>query len=193
MPTGTPSDTPTDTIAPTSGGGGGGGGAPTDTIAPTSGGGGGNTNTLLCNSLTADSSSSTSAPFTVNFTVVGSDSTSTVNGINFNFGDGSTQNLTSGGGIGTGSINAQISHTYQTNGAYNASAVLTDNTGATSSSSSCLQAITVGTNLPTNTPTPTTSSAPLTQMKTGPGDKFVILGGIGGIITLVGAAILFGL
>ncbi len=181
--------TVTDTPTPeqTSGGGTNGGGENTTptTVASNS--------SLLCNSLTADNTSSPSAPFTVNFTVIGSDTTSNVNQVTLNFGDGSTQDLTSGGGIGTGSINAQISHTYPNTGIFTSSAILTDDTGATSDSSSCTQVITIGTNQPTNSPTPTLSGTPLTAMNTGPGSTFLILGGIGSIITIIGAAILFGL
>ncbi|HEX8966223.1 MAG TPA: PKD domain-containing protein [Patescibacteria group bacterium] len=189
--------TPTMTPAPTSGGGGG--GSPTNTPAPTSGGGGGGgaspTSSAagpVCNSLTADNTSTASAPLSSIFTLTGSSSTSTINKVTFNFGDGTVQDVTSGGGLGTASVNAQINHTYQTNGVFTATATLTDANGNTSVPSSCSQAITVGSNPPTATTNPGQPTAQPTIPKTGPGDVIVGAGIIGAILAVAGIALFVG-
>ncbi len=187
--------TPTDTPAPTSGSGGG---TPTDTPAPTSGSGGGGTSPTssaagpACNSLSADNTSTASAPLSSIFTVTGSSTNSTINKVTFNFGDGTVQDVTSGGGLGTASINAQINHTYQTNGVFTATATLTDANGATSVPSSCSQTITVGSNPPTATSQPGQPTAQPTIPSTGPGEVIVGAGIIGAILAVAGVALFIG-
>ncbi len=175
--------TPTNTPTPTTGSGGGGGGA-----SPTSSAAG-----PACNSLTADNTSTASAPLSSIFTVTGSSANSTINKVTFNFGDGTVQDVTSGGGLGTASVNAQINHTYQANGQYTATATLTDANGNTSIPSSCSQTITVGS--VTNTPTSGTGSQPTAQPtipSTGPGEVIVGAGIIGAILAVAGVALFIG-
>ncbi len=150
-----------------------------------------------CTSLTADQNSGTGVPFTVLLTAVGSSSTSTISNVSFNFGDGNTQNITTGGGIGTANINTQISHIYQTAGTFTATATVTDANGNTSAPGSCSQTITISSSqsgqssscaalTPTNTPGPVA-----TVGATGPGQTFIIAGAGGAILTTLGIVLMF--
>src|SRR5258708_2598529 len=89
-----------------------------------------------CNSLTADRATTGTAPYAITFTANGSSSNGTISKVSFNFGDGQVSDVTQAGGIGTATVNVQASHTYNNPGTFNASAILTDNTGALSTSSS---------------------------------------------------------
>lgn len=80
-----------------------------------------------CSNLNIDRSASGTSPYSLTFTAIGNDSDGTINKVSFNFGDGPVQVLTTGGGIGTNSVNTQISHTYNNAGTYTAYAILTDN------------------------------------------------------------------
>lgn len=166
------SPTPGDTTTPTPGGSGGSGG--------TSGGSGatGSSATVSCSSLTADVASGT-APLVVTFTAVGTSSSDTISNLALNYGDGLVDQVASGSGIGTGSVNAQTSHTYQQNGKYTATATFTTAGGATSGPTDCSQTITVG----TITPTAATQSG---LPPTGPGDTFLYAGAAGVVLTIVG-------
>ena len=178
---------------PGSGGGSSGGGS---TGGGSSGGGssggssGGTTQSALtCSGLTADNTSSTSAPLTVLFTATGQDS-GNITKVSYNYGDGTVQDVTSGGGIGTNSISVQASHIYKTNGTYTATAVLTDDSGNITSPSSCSQTITIGSASTGSGSTPapttaTTTTAP-TIPSTGPGQVFVGIGIAGILITAAG-------
>lgn len=148
----------------------------------------------VCSSLTADRSTTGTAPYSITFTTNGSDSDGTVSKVSFNFGDGQVSDVTQSGGIGTASVNVQASHTYNNPGTYQATAILTDNGGAlstssSSSSASCSQTITVnaastgtgggtgGTTTTNPTPTmPATGSTGLT-VGIGLGAALLILGG----------------
>ncbi len=182
--------------------------APTNTQAPspiTTPGLGGNPNNQppICSGLTVDRTPSGTAPFSVTFTVNGSDSDGTIQKATFNFGDGPVQNVLSSGGIGTNSVSAQISHTYNNAGSFNASAILTDNNNAVSSSSAaCSQTITVSEATPTqpglNVPGPGTSGTPPTEVPTprptmqpGPGDVFLGIGAVAAILTIIGGFVFF--
>lgn len=97
----------------------------------------------VCTSLVLDRAATGPAPYSVTFTASGKDEDGTVSKVSFTFGDGKIGDATSGGGIGTNSVNAQISHTYQNAGTYTASAVLTDSNSGTSSETACTTTITV--------------------------------------------------
>jgi len=102
------------------------------------------TSAPTCVSLSADRSTTGTAPYSITFTVIGNDSNGTINKVSFNFGDGPIQDLTTGGGIGTNSVNAQISHTYNNAGTYTAYAILTDNNNNLSAQqTSCSKTITI--------------------------------------------------
>ena len=103
------------------------------------------------------------------------------------------QDITQGGGIGTNTVNAQVSHIYNTAGTFTTSATLTDNSGATSNSVTCSQTITViaggtgGTSPPVlATPTPTIEPS-------GPSETIVGIGLIGILLTIIGGVILLAL
>lgn len=145
----------------------------------------------VCSSLAIDVPATGTAPYTVNFTATGTDSDGTIGKVSFNFGEGAVQDVTSGGGIGTNTINVPTSHIYSTAGTFTASAVLTDDTSG--ASAACSQTITVsvgasgGATLPPTVPsTATPSLAP-----TGPGQTIIGIGVLGILFTLIGAAILF--
>jgi hypothetical protein len=97
----------------------------------------------ICSALTANQLSG-AAPLTVNFTATGTDPNNTLAKASINYGDGPTQDITTGGGIGTNTLNLSVSHTYNTPGTYQVSATLTDVDGAVSSASaSCSKTISV--------------------------------------------------
>lgn len=118
---------------------------PTSIPSPTTPIGTGTPNTPpVCNSLVADRATSGAAPFSITFTANGSDTDGTIGKVTFNFGDGQQSEVTSSGGIGTASVNAQASYTYNNPGTYQATAVLTDSSaGASLPSENCKQIITV--------------------------------------------------
>lgn len=184
---GTPTDTPTPATTTTTGG--------------TSGTSGGTTTApISCSTLTADNTTSATAPFTVLLTATGGSTAGNITTVSFNYGDGATQDITSGGGIGTNSISVQSSHIYANLGTFTATAVLTDDQGNTTKASSCSQTITVGAGTsptPTPTATPTTvASAPTaapTLPPTGPGNIFIGIGVVGAAITIIGLVAAFGI
>ncbi len=140
-----------------------------------------------CTSMLADSSVGT-APFTVNFTVTGSDIGGSINKVTFNYGDGNTEDITTGGGIGTDTLNLAQSHTYDSSGSFSATAVLTDDSQNASDSTSCTQAITVSAG-----GTATDSAAVTPLPATGPSTKIVGLGAIGGLLFMIGALLFLAL
>lgn len=186
--TGSGGGSPTDTVSPTDSSGGGGSGGTGGGGGGTGGTGGGSSSgvSVSCDSFTADKTTG-NAPLTVTFTTVGSSSTDSITQLDLNYGDGSTDIVATGSGLGTGNINNQISHVYNSNGAFNAYAVLTTASGATSSTTNCTQAITVG-------QTAQASSAATQKLPpTGPGQTFVLLGAAGAFLTAVGLVIVAGL
>ncbi|HSD99077.1 MAG TPA: cohesin domain-containing protein [Patescibacteria group bacterium] len=172
--------TPTESPTPT--------GTSTGTTGGSSGGSSGESAGSLsvsCTSFTADKTSG-NPPLVVTFTTVGSSTTDSISQIDFNYGDGSTDIVASGSGIGTGDINNQISHTYSGNGAFHAYAVLTTAGGATSDSTTCTQTITVGA-------VAQVSASPTGLPPTGPGETFVLIGIAGAVLTAVGLVVIAGL
>ena len=164
----------TTTPAPTTAGG-----TPVPTATP------GSTGTApTCSSLAADTTSGT-APLTVSFTVAGTDSTGTISKATFNFGDGQVSDVTSGGGIGTNTVSAQLSHTYSAAGTFQATAILTNNTDNISSTTNCAQTITVGGNGTVSTATPTLAATGSTSAAVGFGAAAVIMIIGGGLLFLL--------
>lgn len=142
----------------------------------------------VCTALNVDRAATGDVPFSITFTAVGSDTDGTISKVTFNFGDGPVEDVTQSGGIGTNSVSAQASHTYNSPGTYTASAIITDNAGGVSSGTTCTQIITVN-EAPTPTPlVPTPTLAP-----SGPGDSVVSIGVIGAILTVLGAILFFAL
>lgn len=148
----------------------------------------------ICESLNTDRETTGTSPYSIAFTAVGSDTDGNITKVTFNFGDGPVQNVTEAGGIGTSSVSAQISHTYESVGTYVASAVMTDDRGGTSASGSCSQTITV--NAGPTTPPGTGGNQPLTtpapdQMQTGPGDILLGIGAVVGALAVLGGLLFF--
>jgi len=146
----------------------------------------------LCTSLIADNVSSESAPFTVMFTANGNDPDGTINKVTYNFGDGSVQEATSSGGLGTNTVNPQVSYTYQTNGLFTANATFTDDKGGISDPTTCSLTISVGPAALSATPT----QPPVAMKKllpTGPGQILMIVGAAGVAVMVIGGVLLFGL
>ena len=177
-PTSTP--TPPTTPTPTS---------PTPTTAPPGPGGPVN-QSPSCTALSLDGAASGTAPYSLTFTASGNDSDGTISKAAFSFGDGTTQDVTTGGGIGTSTVSAQISYTYNNDGTFQATATLTDNSGGVSSTISCTQTITVNAAQPSPTviTTPTPTIAP-----SGPSDVIIGIGAFGIILSIIGGLLLFAL
>lgn len=175
-PVTTPSEVPTDTPAIS--------GAPSPTTAPTTAPSSGGT-PPTCTSLTADRATTGNAPFALTFTASGNSSTGTISKVTFNFGDGQVSDVTDSGGIGTATVNVQASHTYNNPGTFQATATLTDNNNAVSTTASCTQTVTV--TAPTGTtggnPSPTMPATGSTGIATGIG--------IGTLLLIIGGGLLF--
>jgi len=146
--------------------------SPTPTLVP------------ICSSLDIDGLTNGIAPYVLVFTATGSDPNGIISKVTFNFGD-STEDLITGGGIGTSSVSAQLHHTYNTPGIYTAYATLTDNENNLSlQQANCAKTITI---------TATQSGQIITPIPIAPpGDENTILnlGILGVIITIIGGALL---
>lgn len=166
----------------------------------------------VCTNLNVDRPTTGTAPYSVTFTVIGNDSDGTVNKVTFNYGDGPQEDVTTGGGLGTNSINLQKAHTYNNAGNFTATATLTDNSGGVSEVGSCTQSMTVnasgtGTGTGTGTiitvsPTPSSSpsasivptATPITSLPdVGPSDFLAKFGGAAALLTIIGVILLFAL
>lgn len=188
--------------------------SPSANVSPSPSGSGTPNVIPVCTSLVADRTTTGTAPYALTFTATGTDSDGTVSKVTFQFGDGGTTDVTTGGGIGTASVNVQASHQYNNPGTFTAKAILTDNQNGVSNGS-CTLAVTInaatgGGNSTTQTvtvsPTPsvvptvtpiaiaTPAVTPIPSLApTGPGDKFVSFGSLGVVSTIIGAIILFAL
>ena len=137
----------------------------------------------VCSSLVLDKSAVGTVPYAITFTVAGTDSNGTLNKASFSFGDGTIQEVTEGGGIGTNSVNTGLSHTYSTTGTFTATATLTDNSGGVSNS--CTQVITVSSGIAEVPPPVAPTVAPA-----GPAETLIGIGVIGIIFSIIGGALL---
>lgn len=191
-PTATPSASTTPQVTATPSGSTNQTASPSATPSPTvSSGTGQSSNQLpICESLTSTSDTTGVIPFNVNLNVQGSDANGTITQATFSFGDGQVQNLTSGGGITTSSVNLNVAHTYTNSGNYTASVVLTDNNGGVSTGSCSIEIVALtSTDQVTN---PTATPVPNAElMDTGPGEIMVVAGVAVGILTFLGAALFF--
>ncbi|HEX8932123.1 MAG TPA: hypothetical protein VF810_03135 [Patescibacteria group bacterium] len=140
-----------------------------------------------CTSLTADTASG-NAPLTANLTANGTSAANTISKVTFNFGDGQVSDVTTGGGIGTGTVNVPLGHTYSTAGTFQASAIFTDSAGNVSTGG-CTQTITVGGGSGTSgggaggtgAPTPTLAATGSTSAVIGAGAATLLMVG-GGLL-----------
>lgn len=142
----------------------------------------------VCSSLVTDRNTDGTAPLSITFTVNGSDTDGTINKATFSFGDGTVEDVTTGGGIGTDTVNVQKAFTYNNSGSFTASALLTDDNGGVSSdSTSCATTITVSDG------SGGTSEGTTPIEATGPTETVFGIGALGGILFLVGALLFFAL
>ncbi|MBI4079397.1 MAG: hypothetical protein HY429_03820 [Candidatus Levybacteria bacterium] len=181
------------------------GAGPSPTAGPTT-----SAQAPTCDSLNVDRTTSGSAPFSITFTVNGSDAVGTIQKVTFDYGDGPLEDVTTGGGIGTNKVSLQKAHTFINAGTYKATAKLTNNanvvnapntkceqtitvTGGAGGQTATPSATTVPTATPTEVPTPTEVAVQPTIEPTGPED--IVLGvGIAGIaLVLIGAILLLAL
>jgi hypothetical protein len=191
IPTASPTDTPipsaTSVPADT--------GTPTPTFTPTptaTGGASTSTNqSPICNSLSVDRTTTGNAPFSITFTANGTDPDGTVSKVTFNFGDGAVSDVTDAGGVGSNSVNAQIAHTYNNVGTYQASAILTDNNGAVSDSTNCKQTITVNTASGSATTAPVVTFTPTPTMAATGSVSTPIAIGVAAMLFIVGGGFIF--
>jgi hypothetical protein len=156
-----------------------------------------------CDSLVLDKEASGAAPLSITFTANGNDPDGTISKATFNFGDGTVNDVTTGGNIGTATVNAQANHVFNSGGSFTATAILTDNRGGTSTTTNCSKVIEVSgsavTTTTTTVPPVTTStiaSASIpnpTVAPTGPGDMIMGIGAFGAILTVIGVVLLFAL
>lgn len=147
----------------------------------------------VCTGLTVDKPTTGTAPFTITFNAIGNHPSSTISKVTFNFGDAQVQDAaTQSGGLGTASVNTQISHTYNNPGTFTATAILTDSKGTTSNVNSCTQIITVKQALaaaPTQIPTLIPTRPPI--VSPGPGNAILGIGTVGAILSIIAAVMFF--
>ena len=171
----------------------------TDTPTPTGTGSATINQAPVCNNLAVDRATTGTQPFSITFTVSGSDSDGTISKVNFNFGDGGISgDITTTGGIGGNSVNVATSHTYNNAGEYTASAVITDNNGDASSSDTCQQTIIVqtedGGTVDAGTPTVTPTEGPSpTMAATGSLTTSLGIGAIALFFVIAGGLLFFAL
>lgn len=146
----------------------------------------------VCTSITAQPLSG-NAPLLVTFTVNGNDPDGTITKVTFNFGDGTVEDKTEAGGIGTDSVSIQNSHTYNSQGPFNATAVLTDDENGVSSAS-CSQTINVNVTAVGSGATP--SATPIPQPiieQPGASDTILKIGILGAVLSILGGLVFFAL
>lgn len=139
----------------------------------------------ICLSLNT-STSSGSAPLSVTLTAAGSDQNGTLTKATFNFGDGSSQEATSG--LGTASGSAQIAHTYTSGGTFTATASFTDNGGAVSAI--CSKQIIVSGAVATTAPTATATLAPIVTEVPTATPTIAASGNLATTVTIIGGILL---
>jgi len=176
---------------------------------------------IACTELALDRANTGNAPYSITFTGAGSVTDGTLTKATFNFGDGTVQDVTEGGGLGTNSARVQKAYTYNNPGTYTATVIFTDNNNAVSSVvDNCKQTITVSASIgggpepspsgtdsaqPTQepdvtvtpdelTPTPTDFPEPTQQPTiepTGPSDNLIGIGIAGVMLSIIGAVLFF--
>ena len=146
----------------------------------------------VCTALNLDRAVSGAAPYSVTFTAVGNDADGTIGQVSFNFGDGPVTNVTTGGGIGTKTVNTQIAHTYNSAGTYTAYAILTDSSSAVSDFNTCKTTITVNAADGGNSGNVATNTTPVPSLAdTGPNSLLVSSGALVGMLSLIGMITFF--
>jgi hypothetical protein len=161
----------------------------------------------ICSSIGMDVAAAGIAPYTINFTVSGTDMDGTIESVSFDFGDDNFEEITSGGGISTDTIDVTIAHTYYDPGEYIVSAILTDDTGETSNTNSCTSAVTItdefgNTTAEENEETEETEETTTlesanelspTLPPTGPTEVIMGMGALGAVLFVIGTLLFFAL
>ncbi len=143
----------------------------------------------VCESLITDRSPDGTTPLSITFTASGTDTDGTISKVTFSFGDGTVEDVTTGGGIGTDTVNVQKSFTYNNANSFTASALMTDDSGDVSSdSTSCAVTVTVA-----DGDGSTVDSGDVTIAPTGPTETIFGIGALGGILFMIGALLFFAL
>lgn len=144
----------------------------------------------LCTSFITNTSPTGAAPLALSFTTTGSDPDGVISKVTFNFGDGQVVDVTDPAtGVGTASVSASTSYTYNNPGTFTASAVMTDNQSGISSASSCVQTVTVSGGGTTVAPTQAPTAVP-TLPPTGATETAMAIGGVI-MAVIIGGALLF--
>ena len=156
----------------------------------------------ICSSIGMDVAASGIAPYTITFAVSGTDIDGTIEEASFDFGDGNFEDVTSGGGISTDTIDVTLAHTYYTPGDYIVSVILTDDTGETSDTNSCTTNVTITDefgNITSDDTEETETTEELyneltpTLAPTGPAETIVGIGALGAILFVIGTLLFFAL
>jgi hypothetical protein len=169
-PTNPPTLTPTVSVTPTT--------RPSVSLTPTISSTPSANKLPLCSSLIASSSPAGPVPLALSFTAAGSDPDGTIAKVTFNFGDGGVIDVTDPAtGVGTASVSAQASYTYNTAGTFTASAVITDNQNGLSTANSCVQTVTVTGDSTTIAPTEAPTAVP-SLPPTGATETAMAIGGL---------------
>lgn len=184
VPTGTPTPTTEITVTPTV--------APTVVLTPTVSATPSAGQAPICTALTVDKPPSGTAPLSLTFGATGNDPDGTISKVTFNFGDdGQVVDITdAASGVGTASVSASTTYTYNNAGSFTASAVLTDNDNGTSASDTCTQAVTVtASESATEAPTDAPTEAPIIE-PTGSATVAMTIGGVL-LAIIIGGSFLF--
>lgn len=174
----------------------------------------------MCTSFSTDVAPTGTAPFAINFTANGSDQNAAITKATFNLGDGTVQDVAivqptsavptpttdpnatpdpnaptptpaQSQQAGAPANNAQLSHTYNSPGTYQASVTFTDANGATSLPDNCIVRIQVN---PAVQPTiPVNPTATPTMAPTGPGETIMGIGIVGLVLSVIGGVLFFAL
>ena len=135
----------------------------------------------ICDTLSS-STSSGSAPLSVTLTATGHDTNGTIAKVSINFGDGSSQEVSTG--LGSASGSAQIAHTYNSGGTFTATSSFTDNGGA--SSPTCTSQIVVTGAFATMAPVATATLAPIATEVPTATPTIAASGNLGTTLSIIG-------
>ncbi|HMS22329.1 MAG TPA: cohesin domain-containing protein [Candidatus Levybacteria bacterium] len=133
----------------------------------------------ICESLVLSGGQSGVAPYALTFGVTGQSPNANISKVKLDFGDGTNQEATSSGGIGTKTVNIQIPHTYTNPGVYSAISTLTDTNGNTSDTVICTKTITVS-----------NSQAQVSPIATDPTPTLPVTGTIETTLAVIGGVII---
>ncbi|MBP6913169.1 MAG: hypothetical protein KBC00_01000 [Candidatus Levybacteria bacterium] len=137
----------------------------------------------ICESLVLSGGQSGVAPYSLTFGVSGQSPNAKISKVSLNFGDGTNQEATSSGGIGTNTVSIQIPHTYSNPGVYSAISTLTDTNGNTSDTVICTKTVTVS-----------NSQAQADTITTGPSPTLPVTGSVETTLAIVsGLIVAFGI